>query len=231
MAAATIDDLVGWSIFGLVVASATGVPSGMGDIVQTILFVSAAGLAAVVVGYRGPRFVSAVAGRLAWPQGFLTLVLSLAVAAGALTEAFKVHAVLGTFLLGVALSEAARAGDWSRLITDFVMSFFAPLYFVSIGLQADFVAQFHLGLVFAIVALASLSKTLGAWLGARLGGMGQREALAVGFGMNARGAVLMVMASLALERGLIEERMFVALIVTALVTSLMSGPAMRKVLG
>ncbi len=56
-------------------------------------------------------------------------------------------------------------------------------------------------------------------------------AWAIGFAMNARGAMGIILGMLALENGLIRERMFVALVVMALITSMMSGPAMQWLLG
>ena len=52
--------------------------------------------------------------------------------------------------------------------------------------------------------------------------------LAVGFGLNARGAMEIILGTLALNAGLIDEKMFVALVIMALITSLMSGPLMKK---
>ena len=68
---------------------------------------------------------------------------------------------------------------------------------------------------------------VGASLGARLGGMDGRRALAVGFGLNARGAMEIILGSLAYEAGLITQPIFVALVVMALVTSIASAPLMR----
>ena len=76
--------------------------------------------------------------------------------------------------------------------------------------------------------LAYIGKVSGAGLGAYLGGMSRKSALAVGFGMNARGAMEIILATLALNAGLIGEKIFVALVVMALITSLSSGPLMKK---
>jgi Kef-type K+ transport system membrane component KefB len=54
--------------------------------------------------------------------------------------------------------------------------------------------------------------------------------LIVAFAMNARGAMGIVLTSLALEYKVISERVFVALIVQAVVTSLMSGVVIRRLL-
>jgi Kef-type K+ transport system membrane component KefB len=102
------------------------------------------------------------------------------------------------------------------------------LYFVSIGLRVNFAANFDLGLVLLIILIACVGKIGGASLGAWLARLPARQALAVGFGMNARGAMEIILASVALEYGLIDERIFVALVVMALVTSVLSGPMIQR---
>ena len=52
----------------------------------------------------------------------------------------------------------------------------------------------------------------------------------MGFGMNARGAMGIILAAIARDAGLLRDQMFVALVVMALATSLMSGPAMKWLL-
>ena len=78
------------------------------------------------------------------------------------------------------------------------------------------------------MVLAFAGKVLGATIGARLGGMSRNHALAVGFGMNARGAMEIILGTLALNAGLISKPIFVALIIMALITSLTSGPLMKR---
>ncbi|MFN8444034.1 MAG: cation:proton antiporter [Caldilineaceae bacterium] len=109
----------------------------------------------------------------------------------------------------------------------FALSFFAPLYFVSVGLKANFATNFHLGLVLLVIAIACLGKIGGAGLGAWLGGLNPRRALAIGSGLNARGAMEIILATVALEHGVIDQRIFVALVIMALVTSLISGPLLK----
>jgi Kef-type K+ transport system membrane component KefB len=57
-----------------------------------------------------------------------------------------------------------------------------------------------------------------------------REAWAIGFGLNARGATGLILAGVGLSQGIIDHRVFVALAVMAIATSMMSGPAMRHLL-
>lgn len=103
----------------------------------------------------------------------------------------------------------------------------APFFFASIGLRTNFVSNFHLGLTATVLAVACLGKLVGAGWGARLGGMDRTSSLAVGLAMNARGAMEIILGILALQAGLIRENMFVAMVVMALLTSLISAPAIH----
>ena len=108
--------------------------------------------------------------------------------------------------------------------------FFAPIYIVSIGIRVDFSNSFDFGLIALVVALATIGKLSGSYLGVRISGIEWRSALAIGFGMNARGAMEIVLAGVALEYELIDQRLFVALVTMALLTSMLSGPMMQRLL-
>jgi Kef-type K+ transport system membrane component KefB len=98
-------------------------------------------------------------------------------------------------------------------------------------LKANFVTNFDLGLVAFVLLVACVGKISGVFLGARLGGKRPREALLIAMGMNARGAVGIVLTTVALESGLIDQRIFVALIIMALVTSMLSAMGIKQLLG
>ncbi|HEY3430738.1 MAG TPA: cation:proton antiporter, partial [Cyclobacteriaceae bacterium] len=104
---------------------------------------------------------------------------------------------------------------------------FAPLFFVSIGLRVNFFVHFDLMLTLIIIFIAFAGKIAGAGIGARLGGFSWKESLAAGFGLNARGAMEIILGIIALENGLINEKVFVSLIIMAVVTSMSSGPLMK----
>jgi Kef-type K+ transport system membrane component KefB len=141
----------------------------------------------------------------------------------------RIHAFLGAFLVGVALGGEDR--EWNEahdVLSHFVLSFFAPIYFVSMGMTTNFITNFDWTLVLLILAIACASKVGAVLLGARLAGMPlNREAWAIGFGLNARGATGIILAGVGLANDVIDERIFVAIVVMALVTSLLSGPLMN----
>jgi mannitol/fructose-specific phosphotransferase system IIA component (Ntr-type) len=81
-----------------------------------------------------------------------------------------------------------------------------------------------------VFVVATAAKVIGCSVGARVSGMHWRESLAVGFGLNARGAMEIILALLAREAKLIDDRIFVALVTMAIGTSLLAGPAMKRLL-
>jgi Kef-type K+ transport system membrane component KefB len=82
-----------------------------------------------------------------------------------------------------------------------------------------------------VLAVAVAAKFAGGYLGACLGGRPGHQACAIGFGLMPQGAMGIILAFLALEFSLINETVFVALVCTALVTSILSGPLIKWAMG
>ncbi|MGO8992862.1 MAG: cation:proton antiporter [Polyangiaceae bacterium] len=232
MAAAMINDVIGWLAFSILSGPMKG---GEVNAVHTILTVS------LTLGFAGLLFAGR--GGLDWllgraereranaPGRILSIVILLALFGAAVTHAIGIHAVFGGFLVGVAVGGSHRVRTRTRVvIEDFVMNVFAPVFFASLGLRVDFVHAFDARLCALVFVIASIAKVVGCAIGARVGGLEWRQSAAVGFGLNARGAMEIILALLALEAGLIKEQVFVALVVMALATSLLSGPAMKRLL-
>jgi mannitol/fructose-specific phosphotransferase system IIA component (Ntr-type) len=166
-----------------------------------------------------------------WPGGVIGFATLGAFLCAALTEWIGIHALFGAFFWGIALGDTPHfRKDTRRILDGFIAFVFAPVFFATIGLRVDFVAHFDLNLVAVVLGVACLGKIAGAGLGAKLSGMSWRESTAVGFAMNARGAMEIVLGLTALQQGLIDERIFVALVVMALVTSMISGPVMQRLM-
>jgi Kef-type K+ transport system membrane component KefB/mannitol/fructose-specific phosphotransferase system IIA component (Ntr-type) len=233
MASAMIDDVVGWLALSLLLGPVRGGAVDAASFAKTVLLggLFAAGL--LIVGRRVidaalprvERVAATASGRV------LSLVILLALFGAAATQAIGLHAIFGGFIVGLTVGGSSRINERTRVaIEDFVVNVFAPVFFASIGLRVDFVAAFDLRLAALVLVLATVPKLVGCSLGARAGGLKWRQSLAVGFGMNARGAMGIVLADLAREAGLLTDRMFVALVLMALTTSLVSGPAMKRLL-
>lgn len=232
IAAAVVDDLLGWMIFAVILGlmgAAGGHPQSIGMTIGLTVgfavFMLTAGRGLI---HRALPWIQA---HSTWPGGVLGFAMSLALLAAGLTEWIGVHAVFGSFMVGVAIGDSSHLRERTRtIIHEFVSFIFAPLFFASVGLKVNFAAHFDIGLVLVVLVIACIGKILGCGLGARWSGIAWREAWAIGFGMNARGAMEIILGLLALQAGLIRERTFVALVVMALITSMMSGPAMQRLL-
>jgi Kef-type K+ transport system membrane component KefB len=218
---AAVNDVAGWLIFifalGLAGTTHEEVP----------LAVSAASailLSVLAVTYLPKVLDKAISTVGVWINSKATaegvVVLPLLFGLSMVTEHIGLHALFGAFVLGVALSESREFhGALRESIEVMNAALFAPLYFVAVGLKADFMAGFDLFLILAILILAFGSKMLAARIGGKLAGLTNNEATAAGFGLAARGGMGIILASVAFGAGVIALPMFEALVVMAVVTS------------
>jgi Kef-type K+ transport system membrane component KefB len=227
VASAMVDDVIGWMIFSVILGM-IGKGSDM-PLWNTILLTAGFTAFMLTLG-RGSlnRVLPWVNKKMAWPGGVLSLSLALCFLAAAFTEYIGIHAIFGAFIMGVALGDSEHFSERAKeIVHQFINNIFAPLFFVSIGLRVNFITNFDLGLTLIILVIAFAGKIIGAGLGTRLGGFSWKESLAAGFGLNARGAMEIILGLIALENGLINEKVFVSLVIMALITSMTSGPLMK----
>lgn len=233
VAAAVFNDLIGWIIFAIILGM-VGKNVGIGMPIEYTIGLTL-GFAALILTV-GKWAVNAVLpwvqAYTTWPGGGLGFAIALALLCAACTEWIGIHGIFGAFLFGIALGESRHLHEHTRATLDQFISFiFAPLFFASIGLRVNFFTHFDLFLVITVLVIATAGKTLGCFLGGRWSGFPTREAWALGFGMNARGAMEIILGLLALQAGIIRQPMFVALVVMALVTSMTSGAMIQRLLG
>jgi Kef-type K+ transport system membrane component KefB/mannitol/fructose-specific phosphotransferase system IIA component (Ntr-type) len=229
ISSAMFDDLVGWILFSMVLGMMNPASHAAGGVKRTIILVLGfVGLMLTVGRWVIDKLLPFIQAHTTWPGGVLGFVFTLTLAAAGFTEYAGIHAVFGAFIAGVAVGESTHLRKrTSEHIHQMVTNVFAPFFFASIGLRTNFVANFNLGITATLIAVACVGKLAGAGWGARLGGMDRRSSLAVGLAMNARGAMEMILGILAIQAGLIKEQMFVALVVMALFTSLLSAPSIH----
>lgn len=236
MTATIVDDLINWTLFAIILSRIA--PSTSTSVISDNLLVSiglVVMLFVVVLGggrWLGPRLLSWLRDRVTWPSGFIAVIALLILLSASFSEGLGVHAFLGAFLIGAALGghdeDRQEAHD---VITRFALSFFAPIYFISMAMSTNFIENFDLVLVLMIIAAALVSKLGGVILGARFAGMPiDRDTWAIAWGLNARGATGIILASVGRTAGVIDDRMFVAVVVMALVTSIAAGPMMNWLL-
>ena len=236
MTATVVDDLVGWSLLAVIFADfaqpegtvAASAWSRAGGVALVIVFF--AGML-VIGGRLGPALLRYTQRRVTSAGGDLGVVVVMILASACASEWIGIHAFLGPFVLGMALAgTAGQRRETYEIIQQFASGFFVPVYFVSMGLNANFIGSFDALLVALVVAVAFLSKLSSVSVAARISGMDMRTSLAIGFGMNARGATGIILATLGLQQGVINEATYVSLVIMCLVTSIAAGPMMKVLL-
>ncbi len=227
VASAMVNDIIGWLIFS-VILSFMGKSSSL-SLMQTVGVTLVFTFFMLTLGkFVINKALPWVNKKLAWPGGVLSLSMVACFLSAAFTEWLGIHAIFGAFLLGVALGDSEHMSERAKeIVHQFINNIFAPLFFVSIGLSINFFTNFDVLLSLAVLAISFAGKIIGSGFGAFRGGFNFRESMAVGFGMNARGAMEIILGLIALENGLIDEKLFVALVIMAIVTSMSSGPLMK----
>ena len=233
MSATLVDDLVGWGLFAVILAEfgphATG--QGQGAAIFGMVFVFIGGI--LLLGHFVlPRLMEWVHRNLPQPAGSISCIALLALLGAAGSEYLGLHSFLGAFVVGIALADVYRQHPKPfEIIGDFSYAVFTPIFFVSMAIAADFVKGFDLWLVALITVVAFVGKICGVFIGGKLAGMDNRQALAVGCGLNARGILGIVMAAAAYDAELIDLRLFVACVLMCVITTMAAGPALHLILG
>ncbi|MEZ5167937.1 MAG: cation:proton antiporter [Acidimicrobiales bacterium] len=162
------------------------------------------------------------------------VVVALVIGAGAITQWMGVEAVLGAFIAGLVIGRSRWRDERAlQLVESIAHAVLAPLFFATAGLRMDLgvfadplVARWSV----IVIVVASLTKFLGAFVGATAGRLPRREGLALGAALNARGALEIVIASIGLGLGVLNDASYGVIVVMAIVTSLAAPPLLRTML-
>jgi Kef-type K+ transport system membrane component KefB/mannitol/fructose-specific phosphotransferase system IIA component (Ntr-type) len=228
LVAATLNNLLAWLIFSVVLGGRAGAHSVAYTIGLTIGF---AALVLTLGRWAADRALPWVQAHLTWPSGVLGFMLVTGLAGAAASEAIGIHAIFGAFLVGIALGDSPHLREHTRQIVHrFVEGALAPIFVAAIGLEVNFASNFRPALVLRVLALGMAVKVLGCGLAARFGKVRWAESWAVGWAMNARGELGIVLGLLAWRSGVIRERLFVALVTLAVATSALAGPMLKRLL-
>jgi len=222
-----VNDILAWVILSVVLGLAT--PAGV-DVTKVVLVVAfSIAFTAFSLSYglrwvdRSIRFVSQQLPEQ--PGAVLTLVSCLGLAWGAATHSVGLTALLGFFLAGIMAGDSHALTERTRqILSQMVHSVFVPLYFAEIGLKFDFLAEFDWFIVAFITVVSIVAKFAGAWLGALGTSLSRSDRLSVGIAFIPSGVTGIVVADIALEYGILTTPVFVGIVVSAIVSSLLVGP-------
>lgn len=231
IASAMLNDLLGWIGFSILLSIAESEKDGPPILIAIPLILLFSFTMIFILRRVISRAVFWIQKNLTWPGGILGFIITLGLAGSIITEQLGVHSILGAFIIGVAIGDSVHLEARTReIIQQFITHIFAPLFFVNIGLHFNFIASFNPIVVLIVVGLGFLGKLLGAGLGASWGGFNKKESLAAAFALNSRGVLEIVLAMFALKLNLINDEIFEAVIVLVVLSSILSGPAIKAVL-
>ena len=232
LAAAIIDDIVGWTILAMV-----GGLAAHGKVVLGPLLVSVGGTIAFLVFCFtiGHRWVARV---IRWANDHfviempvISVILILMIVLALLTNLIGVHTVLGAFVAGIMVGQSPiLTKHIEEQLRGLIVALFMPVFFGVAGLAIDLKVLLDpqiFGLAVLVIGIASIGKLGGAYIGSRFARLTNAEALAVGFGMNARGSTEIILATIGLTMGVLNQRLFTIIVVMAVVTTLAMPPLLR----
>ena len=229
LGAAVFDDILIILLLSVFLALQGGAGS-TGDVllilVRMILFL----VASVLFGLWALPWIIRRVSHLPISQGLLTMSLVIMLAYGIASEAFGgMAAITGAFLAGLMLSRTPEKERIEAGAHALAYGLFVPVFFVNIGLSIN-LREFQVEALLLTVAItvgAVAGKWFGSGWGAKLGGLPTSESVQLGAGMISRGEVGLIVASVGMQNGLMNDMEFSAIVVMILVTTLITPPILR----
>jgi Kef-type K+ transport system membrane component KefB len=235
IAAAAIEDVAGWLVLGAISILVQEKPLLSWALPRMAGL--AAYLALVFWGVR-PLLRRAVARHLERHGGLrMSAIASLLIVlfiSAAITSSLGVFAIIGGFVVGVALHEDRRFVEaWRLRVSALVQTFLLPIFFAYTGLRTNIgtiSGGIGLWMLFLVLALAFASKFGGAYAAARLVGEDHRSACTIGVCMNTRALMELIVLNIGLELKVLTQSMFTMLVVMAIVSTFMATPLIRRLM-
>ena len=232
LASAIVDDTIGWIIiaitFGLAGADSFSWLSVGKNVIGTLLFLGFSftlgrRLVFKVIQISNDHF-----------RGEAPVIAAILVVMGVfalITQMIGVHTVLGAFVAGILVGESPiLTEEIDRQLRGLVAGLFMPVFFGLAGLSADLTVLKDtelLLLTVGLIAIASLGKGSGAFVGGWFGGLTGKESTALAMGMNARGSTEVIVATIGLSMGVLSQNLFTMIVAMALITTLAMPPTLR----
>ncbi|KAJ1969505.1 K(+)/H(+) antiporter [Dispira parvispora] len=228
LSAAAIDDVTSWCLLALVVA----ILNAKSGIIVLWVLLTVAGFVVFLFLVGRPLlhkfFVYTNAFENGPNQQVMVVIFVLVLASAWFTEIIGVHAIFGGFLIGVIIPhDHGLAVAITEKVEDLITTVFLPLYFALSGLKTnvgDLSSALTWGYLILVLVVACLGKVIGCTLAARLTKLNWRESLTVGFLMNCKGLVELIVLNIGYDAGVINTRIFTMMVMMALITTFITTP-------
>ncbi|KAI8081270.1 Sodium/hydrogen exchanger family-domain-containing protein, partial [Halteromyces radiatus] len=232
MAAGLLNDCTAWVLLALVVA----LLNSTGGLEALYVFLTTVAFALFLIFLVGPLYYKLCVFTNSFENGpthlLMTVTLMIVFVSAFVTDIIGVHPIFGGFLAGVIIPHESNLPiRITEKIEDIINILFLPLYFTLSGLKTQ-IGLLNSGTVWGYVILvifiSCFGKITGCTLAARLSGMTTRESFTVGFLMNCKGLVELIVLNIGHDAGVLNDQVFVIMVVMALVTTIMTTPFVIK---
>ncbi len=232
LASAIIDDTVGWMITAVIFSLALQGRADLMSIAQSVLGTLAFMGLSLTIGRRVVfMIIRCVNDVFVSDFAVITAILLIMCAMALITDLIGVHTVLGAFVAGILIGESPiLTRHIDEQLRGLVLAFFMPVFFATAGLSADLTILKDptlLLLTVGLIAIASIGKFGGAFVGGKLAGLTFPESLALGTGMNARGSTEVIVATIGLSMGALSQNLFTMIVTMAVITTMAMPPTLR----
>lgn len=225
---AAVDDVTAWSLLAVVIAIVKA-----GDITGALFTIFFSVLYVLFMLYVVKLLLNKIAQthftRETVNKPVLAILFGILLMSSYLTEVIGIHALFGAFMAGVIIpanKEFRRV--LAEKIEDFSLVFLLPLFFVYTGLRTQIGLLNEPGLwmvCFIIIAVAVTGKFLGSAVAAKFVGQSWHDSLILGALMNTRGLMELVVLNIGYDLGVLTPEIFAMMVLMALTTTFMTGPA------
>lgn len=226
LTAGAFDDAAAWCILAIVLASFGG--GSWGSAYAAIGGGVAFALFMIFVGSKLLRRLGGgLRADLPLPTTTLAATLVLFCLCAFAMDAIGIHAVFGGFILGAVLPRGVLTERLRAQLQPFVVVFLLPMFFTYSGLNTRLGLLLDPSILVAGLAILAASfggKAIACWAAARAAGESNRDAMAIGSLMNARGLMELIIINIGLAAGVILPGLFSVLVVMAIVTTLLATP-------
>lgn len=232
LTAAAINDVIGWLLVGAVSLLIAGNFSIGWVVIRGLGIAVLCGIAFYGLRPLARHYFTRREDRL--EHGGISFVLVLLFGCAIATSLLGLHALIGGFILGVALHQHVPfVAAWKQRIGPLVNTLFLPVFFTHTGLRTDVgtlggtTELLQCGL---ICLIAFLGKYGGAYLGARFAGEAPRTSHVLAISMNTRGLMELVVLNIGYDLGILPRTLFTQLVYMAVITTLIATPLIRRYL-
>lgn len=232
VSSAIIDDTIGWIIMSVTFGLALHGGVDLAGVGKSLMGVAGFLVVSFTIGRRLVfRLIRWANDKFVSELPVITTILLVTGLMALITDSIGVHTVLGAFVAGILIGQSPiLTRHIEEQLRGLIVALFMPVFFGLAGLSTNLTVLANVDLLLltiGLIAIASLGKFGGAFLGARLGGMSSREALALGCGMNARGSTEVIVASIGLSMGVLNQDLFTSIVAMAVVTTMSMPPLLR----